>query len=214
MSERLDKLLAKRQLATSRTQAQHLICEGLFRVKVAGQWLVADKPSTKYPVNIDCQIDKSDEHRYVSRAGLKLAAALEENGLDVRDKTALDIGQSTGGFTDCLLQKGAKQVVGLEVGHGQLAESLQGDARVVCLEGVNARHMPQDCLLDLVPAGFDIVVIDVSFISQALILPGISAVMAPDSLLLSSVSYTHLQPHPNYPPSLLDHDRSLKHNPR
>lgn len=187
MPERLDKIMVARGFCESRTQAQHLISAGLVAVRQAGQWLSVTKPSTKCDTEIELRCEQSEEHRFVSRAGLKLEAALNASCIDVTGLNALDIGQSTGGFTDCLLQNGASTVVGVDVGHDQLSATLRQDKRVTCLEGVNARHMPTEALLAYQSQGFDLAVMDVSFISQKLILPGIPSIMKPGGLLVSLV---------------------------
>lgn len=195
--ERLDKLLVARGLAASRTQAQRLIETGSVRANYSGLWQLLDKPSLKLDENIELAVEAIAEHRYVSRAGLKLESALArlcstgalEGSISTcaRGVMALDIGQSTGGFTDCLLKCGAKLVVGVDVGHGQLSSSLIGHPQVVTLEGINARHLPIETLRQYAPEGFDWVVMDVSFISQTLILPWVPAVLKSGGLLLSLV---------------------------
>lgn len=157
--ERLDLLLVKRGLAESRTQAQRLIRAGL--VRVAGQ--VADKPGTRVVANAEITVQARP--RFVSRGGEKLEAALVRFGLDVTDMVVADVGASTGGFTDCLLQHGVRRVYAIDVGYGQLAWRLRNAPHVVVMERTNARyleHLPE--LLDLVTA-------DVAFISLGLILP-------------------------------------------
>ena len=129
------------------------------------------------------------EVRYVSRGGLKLEGALRASGVDAKGKRCLDVGQSTGGFTDCLLQHGAAQVVGVDVGHGQLNARLAGDARVLAVEKVNARALSAQ---DLVAAGdsgepFDLIVGDLSFISLTLVLPALAPLLAPAGELLMLV---------------------------
>lgn len=170
--QRLDKLLVEQGLAATRTQAQKLIEAGLVELMQAGRWHVQAKAAIKLPVDCELKVGEHPDMRYVSRAGLKLEGALTLSGIDVTGMTAIDIGQSTGGFTDCLLKHGAAKVVGIEVGHDQLVPVLKSDERVVCLEGVNARHLEAD-VLSHAPQGFAIAVMDVSFISQALILPNI-----------------------------------------
>ncbi len=157
--ERLDVLLVERGLAQDRVMAQRLIGAGL--VRVAGQ--VADQPGTR--VSQDAVIEVAAPPRFVSRGGEKLEAALVRFGLDVGGMIVADIGASTGGFTDCLLQRGARRVYAIDVGYGQLDWRLRRDPRVVVLERVNARH-----LKDL-PERVDLVTADVSFISLGLILP-------------------------------------------
>ena len=167
---RLDQLLTDRQLVASRERARALI--------LAGQVRVDGRPVTKAgtAVAIDAAIElTTPDHPYVGRGGLKLAHALDTFGIDVRERQALDIGASTGGFTDVLLQRGAARVVALDVGHGQIDWKLRSDARVVVIEHFNARRLT---LADL-PAPVDIVTIDVSFISLRHILPVVPPVLAP-----------------------------------
>ncbi len=174
---RADALLVARGLAPSRTAAQRMIEAG--RVS----WLGAPitKPAQELPPDADLRVAESDEDRYVSRGGLKLAGALTHTRLDVRGRTCLDVGQSTGGFTDCLLQAGAARVVGVDVGHGQLHPRLHGDARVTCLEGINARSLSAVLLPE---ASFDLIVADVSFISLTLVLPQLPPLLEHDGDML------------------------------
>lgn len=184
-------------MASSRTQAQKMLLGGFVKGELQGEWRVLDKPSLKVTGDIELFVTPSAEMRYASRAGLKLELALRalhHQGLlssplatCAEGKLALDIGQSTGGFTDCLLQCGASKVVGIDVGHDQLVDKLRVDPRVVCLEGVNARQLPTETLLMETQAAFDWVVMDVSFISQTLILPHIQNVLHEDGVLLSLV---------------------------
>jgi len=162
MRQRLDLLLVSRGLVPSRERARALI--------LAGQVQVNGQPATKAGVSIASDADIAllvPDHPYVGRGGLKLAHALDAFAIEVTGAVALDIGASTGGFTDVLLQRGARQVVALDVGHGQLDWRLRTDSRVVVREHVNARHLPPDDL----PGPFDLVTIDVSFISLRQILP-------------------------------------------
>ena len=193
---RADKLLVERALVPSRTQAQRLIAEGKVRYRVGNDrgidqnndWLVVHKSSDNLPDNaiVDIIFDAND--RFVSRGGLKLAHALATLAIDVTGWVALDIGQSTGGFTDCLLQVGCAKVVGVDVGHDQLDARLRHDPRVVCLEGINARALDIASLCRHNNGQpFDIIVMDVSFISQTLILGQLSALLAPDGWLISLV---------------------------
>ncbi len=167
---RLDVLLVDRDLAASRERARALI--------LAGRVLVDGQPAAKagVPVSPDARIELTEpDHPYASRGGLKLAGALDTFRLDVTGRRALDIGASTGGFTDVLLQRGAASVVALDVGHGQLDWRLRTDPRVVVREGVNARNLTRDDL----PYAPDLVVIDVAFISLRLVLPALPALLAP-----------------------------------
>jgi 23S rRNA (cytidine1920-2'-O)/16S rRNA (cytidine1409-2'-O)-methyltransferase len=187
---RLDQLLVSQGLARSRTRAQRLIRNG--RVSVASSGRVLDKPSEKLAEDCRLKVAEDPEERYVSRAGLKLEALIEALGLDFGDRLILDVGQSTGGFTDCALRYGARHVVGVEVGHGQLDPELRGEPRVTCLEGLNARAMADEPRLQAALAaqgaeGPDIAVMDVSFISQTLILPQLSRLLRPGGELLSLV---------------------------
>jgi len=146
---RADLFLVDRGHATTRSQAQRLIASGVqWRVDEAVAWKKVAKNGDEIPANAELQLLDTTEARYISRGGLKLEGALKATGLSVAGLRCLDIGQSTGGFTDCLLQHGAAQVVGIDVGHGQLHESLRLDARVVCIEGVNARSLTADDLAE------------------------------------------------------------------
>ena len=162
---RLDTLLVDRGLAASRERARALILAGSVRVN--GQ--PASKAGTSVPADADVSVATPD-HPYVGRGGLKLAHALDTFAIPVRGRTALDIGASTGGFTDVLLQRGAARVVALDVGHGQLDWKIRNDPRVDVIERMNARTLtPSDLPAGRVP--FQIATIDVSFISLRLILP-------------------------------------------
>lgn len=198
MLERLDKLLVDQGLAQSRTQAQKLIEAGAVEAKLFGQWQPLRKPAQKVAVDTPLRAGDIAELRFVSRAGLKLDLALqhidEHNLLApvslsqfLLSASVLDVGQSTGGFTDCLLQRKVSKVVGVDVGRDQLADQLRGHPSVVCLEGINAREMPVQTLLAHSPAGFDLVVMDVSFISQALIVPHLPPLLKNGGYLLSLV---------------------------
>lgn len=185
---RADQILVARSLARSRTVAQSLIAAGRVRVAGAGGWTVVTKPSQDIPDSAELQVEVSDDDRYVSRGGLKLAGALEQAGLDVAGLHCLDVGQSTGGFTDCLVQRGAARVVGVEVGHGQLDARLRGDPRVVCIEHLNARTLDAAALGAHWPdSGFDLVVCDASFISLTLLLPQWPALLARGGRVLTLV---------------------------
>jgi 23S rRNA (cytidine1920-2'-O)/16S rRNA (cytidine1409-2'-O)-methyltransferase len=157
--ERLDVLLVTRKLAQSRAQAQRLIRAGLVRVD--GQ--LVDKPGTQ--ISLDAKTALKARPRFVSRGGEKLEAALAGFELDVSGLAVADVGASTGGFTDCLLQQGACRVYAIDVGYGQLDWQLRNDERVVVMERTNARY------LESLPELVDLVTIDVSFISLGLILP-------------------------------------------
>lgn len=162
--ERIDKLLVERGLAESRERAQALVLAGLV---VAGDHAV-EKAGQLVDVGLEIRL-KGEALPYVSRGGLKLVAALDRFALDPTGLRALDVGASTGGFTDVLLQRGAVAVCALDVGHNQLAWKLRQDARVVSIEGANARHLDEAAL----PFSPDVVVCDVSFISLGLVLPAL-----------------------------------------
>jgi 23S rRNA (cytidine1920-2'-O)/16S rRNA (cytidine1409-2'-O)-methyltransferase len=141
---RIDQLLVQRGLASTRSQAQRLIADGVewLKLETAGEiWKRVAKNGDEVPEDADIRLLDDSEARYVSRGGLKLEAALRMAGLSVTGLRCLDVGQSTGGFTDCLLQAGALSVVGVDVGSAQLHPSLRSDSRVLCVEGVNARTL-------------------------------------------------------------------------
>lgn len=163
MKTRLDQLLVERGLAESREKARALILAG--SVTVDGQ--KSDKPGHAFPG--ECRVEVAAPAPYVGRGGYKLAGALEHFAIDVRGRVCLDVGASTGGFTDCLLQRGAAQVFAVDVGHGQLDWKLRNDERVIVREGVNARYLqPADF-----PEKFELAVCDASFISATLLIPAI-----------------------------------------
>jgi 23S rRNA (cytidine1920-2'-O)/16S rRNA (cytidine1409-2'-O)-methyltransferase len=152
-----------------------------------GERLIA-KPAELLPDAAELIVTEDADDRFVSRGGLKLAGALAATGLDVRGRYCLDLGQSTGGFTDCLLQAGAAKVVGIEVGHGQLHARLADDPRIVVLEGINARSLsPEDLGEHWPQGGFDFVTGDLSFISLTLILPAAATLLKPGADLLMLV---------------------------
>ena len=180
---RADQLLVERGLAATRSQAQRLIASGVrWRIPDDGgaQWKSITKNGDEVPLAAQVELLDASEARYVSRGGLKLEGALRATGLDVGGWNCLDVGQSTGGFTDCLLQHGAAQVTGVDVGHGQLHEKLRRDPRVVAVEKLNAR----DLRADQVGRDFDLVVGDLSFISLTLVLPALVPLLAPAGRLL------------------------------
>ncbi|MEB3260270.1 MAG: TlyA family RNA methyltransferase [Cyanobacteriota bacterium] len=171
--QRLDLLLLQRGLATSREQAQQLIRAGW--VRQGGQ--VLDKPGTALPA--DASLEVAARPQYVSRGGEKLAAALEAFPIRVSDRVCLDGGLSTGGFSDCLLQRGARRIYGVDVGYGQVAWSLRTDPRLVLRERTNLRHLtPGDLYGDADPWP-DLAVADLSFISLRLVLPALGALLRP-----------------------------------
>lgn len=183
---RLDAALVARGLAPSRSAAAKLISEGAVKVGFGDTLSVQTKASFALSDAHTVKIVENATLRYVSRGGLKLEAALAVAKLNPSGLHVLDLGQSTGGFTDCLLQHGAAKVTGLEVGHGQLAAALKNDSRIICLEGVNVRHTKLNDLIALnatpsaAPSeGFALAVGDVSFISQTLLYPALFDCLAP-----------------------------------
>jgi 23S rRNA (cytidine1920-2'-O)/16S rRNA (cytidine1409-2'-O)-methyltransferase len=175
--ERLDVLLVTLGLAASREKAQRLILAGAVRVK--GQ--VADKPGRLHDAGDPVEVEGGE--RFVSRGGGKLDAAFERFGLDVKGLVCADIGASTGGFTDCLLQHGAAKVYALDVGRGLLDWKLRQDPRVVVREQVNARYLTRDDI----PEPFLFAVVDVSFISLTLILPPVTTLIEPGGQLVTLI---------------------------
>ena len=180
---RADQLLLERGLATSRSQAQRLIAAGV-RWFDGEQWRPVTKNGNDLPDTAQIELLDAAEARYVSRGGLKLEGALQAAGLSVHGLHCLDVGQSTGGFTDCLLQQGARHVVGVDVGHGQLHDNLRQDERVTAVESVNARELTQEHVGD---EPFDLVTGDLSFISLTLVLPALVPLLAPQGRLLMLV---------------------------
>jgi 23S rRNA (cytidine1920-2'-O)/16S rRNA (cytidine1409-2'-O)-methyltransferase len=185
---RIDQLLVERGLAASRSQAQRLIAGGVKWQQPDGVWRVVVKNRDEVPEGAALQLLDDAESRYVSRGGLKLEGALKATGVQVQGLRCLDVGQSTGGFTDCLLQQGAAQVVGIDVGHAQVHPRIRDDERVLCIEGVNARELePGDERIPEALEGFDLMVGDVSFISLTLVLPGVVHLLKPTGQLLMLV---------------------------
>ena len=185
---RIDQLLVERGLAASRSQAQRLIAGGVRWLQPNGEWRAIVKNKDEVPADAELQLLDDAESRYVSRGGLKLEGALKASGVQVEGLRCLDVGQSTGGFTDCLLQHGAAEVVGVDVGHAQVHPRVREDERVVCIEGVNARELePGDERIPGALEGFDLVVGDVSFISLTLVLPGVVHLLKPTGQLLMLV---------------------------
>jgi 23S rRNA (cytidine1920-2'-O)/16S rRNA (cytidine1409-2'-O)-methyltransferase len=206
---RIDQLLVQRALASTRSQAQRLIAGGV-EWQQGDAWRRVAKNGDDVPEDVPLRLLDDSEARFVSRGGLKLEAALKHVGLSVSGFQCLDVGQSTGGFTDCLLQQGAGFVVGVDVGSGQLHPGLHADPRVLCVEGVNARALEaadlvaayeestgtegqfeleeseEDAALDFVPE-FDLIVTDLSFISQTLVLPAVVPLLKAGGILLSLV---------------------------
>lgn len=175
---RIDQLLVERGLAPSRARAQALVMAG----KVLVDGAVVDKAGRSVAEDAAVEVTAAD-HPWVSRGGVKLAAALDAFGIDPTGKSCLDVGASTGGFTDVLLSCGASRVVALDVGHGQLDWKLRNDPRVDVREGVNARTLaPED-----VPGPFDVISVDVSFISLRLVLPALVPLLAAGGDLVALV---------------------------
>ena len=185
---RVDQLLVQRGLAPSRSAAQRLIQRGAVRWLSPTGWSVPKKAGDELPAGCELQVADDAELRWVSRGGLKLEAALRATGLDLAGRTALDVGQSTGGFTDVLLAQGVSSVVGVDVGHGQLHPSLRDDPRVQAFEGLNARQLQPQQLGEALPAGgFGFITGDLSFISLTLVLPALAPLLAPRGYLLMLV---------------------------
>ena len=174
---RLDQLLVRKGLFASREQARRAIMAGDVMVGTR----IAPKPSELLEEH--AAITVKPTRKYVGRGALKLEAALDHFQIDVRRKTALDIGASTGGFTDCMLQRGAEKVYAVDVGHGQLDWKLRNDPRVIVLEKVNARSLSREHIPEVV----DLCVIDVSFISLTLILPNAFDLIAPAGMILALI---------------------------
>lgn len=175
---RIDQLLVEKKLAPSRERAQSLVLAGV--VYVGTQKVV--KSSEKYALDSEISV-QGEDHPYVSRGGVKLAGALDHFQILVQDKICLDIGASTGGFTDCLLQRGACRVYALDVGYGQLAWKLRQDSRVVTIEKKNIRDLSRGEL----PLHFDLIVIDVSFISLKKVFPTIFKLFDPPFEILALI---------------------------
>ncbi|MFM6986231.1 MAG: TlyA family RNA methyltransferase [Hydrogenophaga sp.] len=188
---RADQLLVDRGLAASRSQAQRLIAAGVRWRLPGSDWKVVAKNGEELRETVALELLDTAESRFVSRGGLKLDGALVHCGLDVTGLRCLDVGQSSGGFTDCLLQRGAAQVVGVDVGQGQLHPTLRSNPRVVCIEKCNARELTAQQLVDAggesAAAPFDLIVGDLSFISQTLVWPAIVPLLKPGASLLMLV---------------------------
>jgi 23S rRNA (cytidine1920-2'-O)/16S rRNA (cytidine1409-2'-O)-methyltransferase len=218
---RIDQLLVQRGLASTRSQAQRLIADGV-QWRKGDEWKRVSKNGDEVPEDAPIELLDDSEARYVSRGGLKLEAALKHVGLSVKSMRCMDVGQSTGGFTDCLLQAGAQSVVGVDVGSAQLHPNLRGDARVLCVESVNARTLsdadliaayadstgadgqfdeeddgregdddaavdePAELPVEFAPP-FDLIVADLSFISQTLVLPAAVPMLRAGGTLLTLV---------------------------
>jgi 23S rRNA (cytidine1920-2'-O)/16S rRNA (cytidine1409-2'-O)-methyltransferase len=176
---RADTLLAERGLAPSRTAAAATVRAG--RVRLGKDGSTIEKPSELVPENAELLVDEGEE--FVSRGGIKLNNALNELSVEVDDRLALDVGASTGGFTDCLLQRGARMVIAVDVGYGQLDWSLRQDSRVLVMERLNARYLGDSFL----PFRPELITVDVSFISLAMLVPSIVATAADEFDLLGLV---------------------------
>jgi 23S rRNA (cytidine1920-2'-O)/16S rRNA (cytidine1409-2'-O)-methyltransferase len=179
--ERIDKLMVERGLAESRTKAQALVMAGAVLVNEQR----VEKSSESFPPDVPIRVKGADNAaaRYVGRGGLKLEAALHEFNVDVRGLLCLDVGASTGGFTDCLLQHGARRVVAVDVGHNQLDWRIRQDERVEVKEGVNARYLvPEDF-----SEKFDLAVMDVSFISATKVIPAIVPLLTERGRLITLI---------------------------
>jgi 23S rRNA (cytidine1920-2'-O)/16S rRNA (cytidine1409-2'-O)-methyltransferase len=178
MRSRLDVEMARRGLAESREGAQRLIMAGRVRVN--------SRPASKADLKVDAETEIAvigTSSEYASRGGYKLAAAIDHFHIDVAGRRALDVGASTGGFTDVLLQRGAASVIALDVGYGQLAEKLRRDARVIVIDRTNIRNVTAADL----PYAPELVVIDTSFISLRLVLPAVIAIAAPNAEIVALV---------------------------
>ena len=215
---RADLFLVEHGFATTRSQAQRLIAGTVqWRVDEGVAWKKVAKNGDEIPDHAEVQVLDTSEAKYISRGGLKLEGALKATGIDVTGLRCLDVGQSTGGFTDCLLQQGALEVVGVDVGHGQLHPTLREDARVLCLEGINARSLTATELVaararstwaegqsddeSALEHGFDAAAVvddgfnpvfdfltgDLSFISLTLVLPAVVRLLKADGDLLMLV---------------------------
>lgn len=175
---RLDIEVLNRKLAPSRQRAQALIMSG----KVLVNQQPSDKPGTLVANEDEIHI-RGEDNPYASRGGLKLAAGLQAFGVSVSDKVCLDVGASTGGFTDCLLQNGARKVIAVDVGYGQLAWKLRQNPRVVVIERTNIRHMP----FEVIGEPVDVVTVDVSFISLRLVIPAVLQFVKSETIILTLI---------------------------
>lgn len=176
--ERLDKILIERGIVISRERARALIMEG--KVYVYG--LPVTKAGTHIDLDADIELGGTDIP-YVSRGGLKLASALEHFKIDPSGRVVMDVGASTGGFTDCILQKGAKRVYAVDVGYGQLSWKLRNDSRVVILERTNIRHL----MGEAIPEEIDFITIDVSFISLLKVIPEVAKFLKSEGRILALI---------------------------
>ena len=181
VTQRLDELLVERGLAETRSKAQALVLAGKVRVGEGDAARRDLKPGDR--IKPETTVNVTEPEPYVGRGGHKLAAALDAFGIDPAGKTALDVGASTGGFTDVLLQRGARHVYALDVGRGQLAESLRRDARVTSMERTNARTLTEKTL----PEPVDLAVVDVSFISLDKVLGPVASTLRPSAHIVALV---------------------------
>jgi 23S rRNA (cytidine1920-2'-O)/16S rRNA (cytidine1409-2'-O)-methyltransferase len=179
--ERIDKLLVERGLADSRTKAQALVMAGVVLVDEQR----VSKPSDLIATNAEVRVKGADDptSRYVGRGGVKLQAALTEFKLDVHQLICLDVGASTGGFTDCLLQNGAARVIAVDVGHNQIDWKLRSDPRVEVREGVNARYLQREDF----ESQFDLIVMDVSFISATKVMSALVPLLNDSGALITLI---------------------------
>ena len=179
--ERIDKLMVERGLAESRTKAQAIVMAGAV---LANEQRIS-KPSDLIPTDAEIRVKGADDpaSRYVGRGGLKLEAALRDFDVDVQDRICLDVGASTGGFTDCLLQHGARRVIAVDVGHNQIDWRLRTDPRVEVREGVNARYLQAEDF----DTQFELIVMDVSFISATKVLPALVPLLKDDGRLITLI---------------------------
>jgi 23S rRNA (cytidine1920-2'-O)/16S rRNA (cytidine1409-2'-O)-methyltransferase len=178
LKKRLDILVVEKNLAQSRQRSQALILSG--RILVDHE--PVDKPGSLIPVDSEISL-KGENLPFVSRGGLKLAGALDEFHIDVTRLICLDVGTSTGGFTDCLLQRGASKVIAVDVGYGQLDWKIRNDPRVLVLERTNIRYLPDDAL----PCPVDFTCIDVSFISLKIVIPAVLKFMKKPSRIVALI---------------------------
>jgi 23S rRNA (cytidine1920-2'-O)/16S rRNA (cytidine1409-2'-O)-methyltransferase len=176
--ERLDRLLVQQGYVPTRERARRLVMAGLVRV----DGRMVDKPGSQVPVASRIELE-GDETPFVSRGGVKLNAAIDHFSVAVEGAVVLDVGASTGGFTDCVLKRGARAVIAVDVGYGQFAWSLRNDPRVTLLERTNIRHLDKE----RVPVAPTLAVIDVSFISLRLVLPRVTELLAPHGEIVALV---------------------------
>lgn len=186
--KRVDQALVEWGLAPSRSKAQQMIEAGEVEVERLGVWSLVTHASLMIERAEQVRLKTSDVLKYVSRGGLKLEGAISDLKLDVQGMRALDVGQSTGGFTDCLLKHGALQILGVDVGHGQLHSSLTHHPKVISLEGVNARELGTNPrIIEWIREGVDLCVVDLSFISIEIVLPALSAALPANCKLLALI---------------------------